>query len=82
MFSGDSSGTVIVWNTYESIETKSGKRRTKSEGKHYYENSDVSFCIDLYVLTRVYSIHPARPVRFCVLILCSFDLQLTFKDGL
>ena len=33
MFSGDSSGTVIVWNTYESIETKSKKRRTQSAGK-------------------------------------------------
>ncbi len=33
MFSGDSSGTVIVWNTFENVETKSKKRRSKSAGK-------------------------------------------------
>ncbi|CAB4020711.1 jouberin isoform X1 [Paramuricea clavata] len=30
MFSGDSSGTVIVWNTYANVETKSKKRRSQS----------------------------------------------------
>jgi hypothetical protein len=33
MFSGDSSGTVIVWNTFENVQTKSKKRRSQSAGR-------------------------------------------------
>ena len=32
MFSGDSSGTVIVWNTFQNVETKSKKRKSQSAG--------------------------------------------------
>ena len=33
MFSGDSSGTVIVWNTFENVEMKSKRRRSSSAGR-------------------------------------------------
>lgn len=35
MFSGDSSGTVIVWNTYNNVEAKSKKIRTQSTGQDH-----------------------------------------------
>lgn len=41
MFSGDSSGTVIVWNTYNNVEAKSKKRRTQSTGQDHVTTSTV-----------------------------------------
>lgn len=32
MFSGDSSGTIVMWNTFENIETKSKKKRNSTTG--------------------------------------------------
>ena len=32
MFSGDSSGTIVMWNTFENMETKSKRRRNSTTG--------------------------------------------------